>query len=90
VLILPLSAVRLKTFHEEAAAGTSHVTPLETFVVAILFSLSGILNALLYGLTRAKFLWADERDEPKPPTIKPDQGLKEAANNPTSESGQMQ
>ena len=51
-MIMPLSIVRWISFHQEAAHGHSHVRAVATFTVAVIFSLSGVWNTILYTLTR--------------------------------------
>lgn len=70
VVILPLSVVRFIGFKEEAATGQSHSRPVATFLVAILFSLSGLLNALLYPLTRARFFKSEQQEAPTAPVMR--------------------
>jgi hypothetical protein len=61
MLVLPLSVVRWITF-------TTTATQLvATLVVEVVFSLSGILNALLYALTRSRII----RPDVKPPPLAP-------------------
>jgi hypothetical protein len=88
VLILPLSVVRWKTFYDQAVNPLYNVPALATFITGIMFTLSGILNAFLYGLTRTKFLRPNERDEPRAPTLR--QGIGRGATNNPSESGQTE
>jgi hypothetical protein len=67
LLVLPLSIVRFISFHEEDISGEAKQRPVATFVVAIIFGLSGVFNALLYRLTRKPLT-----DPPKtPPTLDP-------------------
>jgi len=63
ILVLPLSVVRFINFHRP-----SHRRPIETFIVANIFTLSGVFNALLYRLTRASIFMDSE---PPPPTAPP-------------------
>jgi hypothetical protein len=71
VLILPLSVVRWITFRQVATAGESHISALATFIVSILFSLSGVLNTVMYLLTRAWFFLPQKRDELEAPSVEP-------------------
>jgi len=64
VVILPLSIVRWITFAQIAKFGESRISPVATFVVATLFSLSGILDALTYLVTRTRFFFPKEKDTP--------------------------
>lgn len=52
MIILPLSVVRWIGFQQVAASGKIHVPPLPTFIVAIIYGLSGVWDAILYLLTR--------------------------------------
>jgi hypothetical protein len=66
--VLPLSIVRFIGFHEEAISGEAKQRPVATFVVIIIFALSGVLNALLYRLTRRNVL---DSAPPLPPVAPP-------------------
>jgi len=70
ILILPLSIVRWMTFGEEAKTGRSPRWPIPTFIAIVIFSLSGVMNALLYLLTRSRFFKSDEGPEPPAPVIR--------------------
>jgi FtsH-binding integral membrane protein len=67
VLVLPLSIVCFISFHEEDISGEAKQRPVATFVVAIIFGLSGVFNALLYHLTRKPLT----DPPPTPPTLDP-------------------
>jgi len=71
VLILPFSAVRWITFRQVATAGESHISAVATFFVSIVFSLSGVLNAVMYLLTRAWFFLPQKRDALETPSVEP-------------------
>ena len=58
LVILPLSIVRWISFKQEGATGEIHIPPVATFIFSIPLSLSGVLNALLYPLTRAGFFYS--------------------------------
>jgi hypothetical protein len=64
LVILPLSVVRWIGFKQEDTLGESHIPPVATFVVIIIFTLSGLLNAVMYPLTRSSLFWPEERPEP--------------------------
>jgi hypothetical protein len=71
VLILPLSIVRWITFRQVATAGESHISAVATFFVSILFTLSGVLNTVMYLLTRTWFFLPQQRDELEAPSVEP-------------------
>jgi hypothetical protein len=65
LVILPCSIIRWISFKQEATLGTSHIPPVVTFIFGILFSLSGILNAVMYPLTRPRIFEGDRAQAPK-------------------------
>jgi len=73
ILILPLSIVRFKWFFGDESPEERHLKPgnrIATFIVITIFTLSGLLNALLYLLTRTSFFQtvpARYRQDPPPP-----------------------
>jgi len=66
VMILPLSVVRWIAFRQTAKYGSSHVSPVATFFVVTLFSLSGVFDAVTYILTR-RWFFVRQRNEPEAP-----------------------
>ena len=68
--MLPLTIVRFLTFVEEKNYGKARPRRVATFVVIIIFSLSGVLNALLYRLTRASIFRGVQRDPPTAPPVR--------------------
>jgi hypothetical protein len=70
VTILPSSIVRFIDFGGVAATRESRSLSIATFMVEILFTMSGVFNALLYPLTRAKLFQSKEVQEPLAPAIK--------------------
>lgn len=54
LVILPCSIIRWIGFKQEATDGESHIPPVVTFIFAILFTLSGLFNAVIYPLTRRR------------------------------------
>ena len=70
VLTLPLTIVRWKSFAKKPVPGHSTRTPVETFAVVVVFTLSGVFNAVLYLLTRTSFFQPARRKEPAAPVIK--------------------
>jgi len=70
ILILPLSTVRWMNFNVEAKTGQSPRWPVPTLTVIFIFSLSGVLNALLYLRTRKRLFQPDEQSDPSAPGIK--------------------
>ena len=69
MLVLPLSIVRFIGFHEEDISGEAKQRPVATFVVVIIFALSGVFNALLYHLTRKPMLESKEIPGPLAPPV---------------------
>ena len=69
VLILPLSVVRWIAFRQVATAGESHISAVAIFIVSILFSLSGVLNTVMFLLTRARFFLPRKRAELEAPNV---------------------
>jgi len=69
VIILPFSIVRWSYFGKTHPVGSRHWPEL-TLITANIYSLSGVLNALLYLFTRASFFQPARRREPGAPTIK--------------------
>ena len=67
ILILPLSIVRWINFTAKSASAVPRVPQL---IVIFIFSLSGVVNALLYLWTRKRLFQRDERSDPPAPGIK--------------------
>jgi hypothetical protein len=62
-VIIPLSVVRWVGYHEEdTGSKINHIPDGATFFAIFVFALSGVLNACLYLLTRARFFWTGKRD----------------------------
>jgi hypothetical protein len=72
MLITPLFVVRWVAFQYELKTGKSRHWPVPTLVVMIIFSLSGVLDAALYLLTRRRFFQPNKRREPHVRVIKMD------------------
>jgi hypothetical protein len=66
-VILPFSIVRWIHFKQIATVGESHVPAAATLVTAVIFSLSGVLNTVMYLLTQAWIFWPAKDDEPQAP-----------------------
>ena len=75
ILVLPLTVVRFLTFNEEKKYGEAKPRPVATFVVITIFSLSGVLNALLYRLTRPAVFRGDPIGIPDGPRVGGDDQL---------------
>ena len=67
--MLPLTIVRFLTFEAERKYGAAKPRPVATFVVVTIFSLSGVLNAVLYRLTRASTFRRVPRTIPTGPLV---------------------
>jgi len=67
VLVMPLSVVRWIDFRG------GHTSPVATFAVMIILSMSGVMNAALYRFTRTGFFKRVNRTKPVAPatTIAP-------------------
>jgi hypothetical protein len=63
LLVLPLSVVRWKAFYGDSPK------PAATLTVVAVFGLSGVLNAMLYSLTRARLFQPVGGSEPCAPAI---------------------
>lgn len=59
-----MSAVRWIGSKQEDNLGESGIPPMATFIAIILFALSGVLNAVMYPLTRGSLFWPEEIAEP--------------------------
>jgi len=68
--VLPLTIVRFMGFHQQKVTGRVHTRPVATFFVVTIFSLSGVMNAILYRLTRANIFQGGDRSKPNPPPIR--------------------
>ena len=82
ILVLPVTVVRFISFHEEKVTGESHQQPVATFLVGIIFVLSGVFNALLYRFTRARLFRGDPPEiplGPVPPTSLPSAFIPQSA-----------
>jgi len=64
IVILPLTVVRWNSFR------TKKSNPYATFSVVVLFTLSGVFNALLYILTRTRMFQPRKKRQPRAPPIK--------------------
>jgi len=67
LVILPCSIIRWISFRQETIDGASHIPPVVTFIFGILFSLSGVLNAVMYPLTRPRIFEGDRAEAPRTP-----------------------
>jgi len=63
LVIVPFSVVRWISF----IVGESHISPTATLITAVVFSLSGVLNTVMYLLTRAWFFRPKREVEPQAP-----------------------
>jgi len=77
LVILPCSIIRWIGFRQEAISGESHISPVVTFVFAVLFTLSGVFNSVIYPLTRPRIF---ERTSAQAPSHRAEEKV-------TSESG---
>jgi len=64
VLVLPLSIVRWIGFENNDTTKGSHHLAAWTLIVAVIFGLSGVANAILYLTTRKPFFHPNTRDGP--------------------------
>ena len=68
---MPLSVVRWIEFLEEVkSVETRQISPTAVYVTVTIFALSGVVNSILYLLTRRRFFRPDKRGEPRAPAIK--------------------
>lgn len=70
ILVLPLSFVRWIGFNVEAKTGQSPIWPTQTLTAEFIYSLSGVVNALLYLQTRKRLFQPDKRSDPLAPGIR--------------------
>ena len=54
-------------FKEMATFGKYHTSPVATFIVVIFLGLSGVVDAILYRLTRAWIFMPKKKNEPQAP-----------------------
>jgi len=67
LIVMPLSVVRWIAFKQIATYGKSNISPVATFTVAVILGLSGVIDAVLYLLTRRWLFFPQRRDEPHAP-----------------------
>lgn len=67
LVVLPWSIVRWIGFKQEDTLGKIQTPSEAIFVFAILFTLSGVLNAAVYFLTRISLLWPESQPKPDAP-----------------------
>jgi len=61
VITLPLSVARWIEFRQEATGGEMHISPTATFICGIIFTMSGVFNAVMYLLTRTWLFRPEQR-----------------------------
>ena len=67
--MLPTTAVRFLGFREESLYGKARSRPIAIFIITTIFGLSGVLNAILYRLTRGSFFQGTPASEPLAPHV---------------------
>jgi hypothetical protein len=70
ILILPLSIVRWYHFSVGEKSDNRWPGAIPQLIVIFIFSLSGVVNALLYLWTRKRLFQRDERSDPPAPGIR--------------------
>jgi hypothetical protein len=68
-VILPVSVVRFIGFHQESQTGHNTIPPSATFTVGILYSLSGVYDAILFIFTRRELFKKHKVMEGEAPTF---------------------
>jgi hypothetical protein len=62
-----MSIVRMIELKELATFGKTHISPVATFTVVIFLGLSGVVDAILYRLTRARIFMPKKKNDPLAP-----------------------